>query len=114
MRRLRDLQTMRAGFVARRVEWQNRAASVGSDAAGSLAQATTAHVSTQIAAVDQDTAQTIDHDDDLRGKRDLLVSIDGVGATLAAILLAEWPGPDTISSGALAVAYARHRARRIG
>jgi hypothetical protein len=32
-RRLCDLQTMRAGFVASRVEWQNRAGSLGGEAA---------------------------------------------------------------------------------
>ncbi len=80
---------------------QNRAASVSSDAAaGALAEATIAHFSAQIAAVDQEIEQTIHDDNDLRGKRDLLVSIDGVGATLAAILLAELPGPDIIGSAA--------------
>ena len=44
LRRLCDLQTMRAGFVASKVEWQNRAGSIGADAAASaLAQATIAH-----------------------------------------------------------------------
>jgi len=33
LRRLCDLQTMRAGFVASRVEWQNRAGSLGGEAA---------------------------------------------------------------------------------
>ncbi len=107
LRRLCDLQTMRAGFVASKVEWQNRAGSVGGDAAANaLATATIAHFTAQIAAADQAIAQTIDEDDDLRGKRDLLLSIDGVGQTLAALILAELPGTDVISSSAQAVAYA--------
>jgi transposase len=107
LRRLCDLQTMRAGFVASKVEWQNRASSMGDDdAARALANTTIAHFVAQIAAVDHAIAETIDHDDDLRGKHDLLLSIDGVGETLAAVILAELPGPEVITSSAQAVAYA--------
>ena len=107
LRRLCELQTMRAGFVAGRTEWQNRAASLGGDAAvGALAEATVAHFTSQIAAVDQAIAATIDQDDELRGKRDLLLSIDGVGQALAALVLAELPAPDVLGSSAAAVAYA--------
>jgi transposase len=107
LRRLCDLQAMRAGFVASKVEWQNRASSMGDDdAATALANATVAHFAAQIAAVDQAIAETINHDDDLRGKRDLLLSIDGVGETLAAVILAELPGPEVITNSAQAVAYA--------
>jgi transposase len=107
LRRLCELQTMRAGFVASRIEWQNRSTSLGSDAAGRrLAEATIGHFAAQIDAVDRAIAETIEGDDDLRGKRDLLLSIDGVGQTLAALVLAELPGPDVLESSAQAVAYA--------
>src|SRR5271166_4828188 len=107
LRRLCELQTMRAGFVASMVEWKNRAGSCTGDATASgLAQATIAHFEAQIAAVDQAIAETIDKDDDLRGKRDLLLSIDGVGQTLAALVLAELPAPDVLRSSAAVVAYA--------
>lgn len=113
LRRLCELQTMRAGFVASMVEWKNRAGSGMSDAtAGGLAQATIAHFETQIAAVNRAIAETIDGDDDLRGKRDLLLSVDGVGATLAAVILAELPGPEVISSSTQVVAYAGLNPRR--
>jgi transposase len=105
LHRLCELQTMRAGFVASKVEWQNRAGSLG-NAVAALAEATIAHFQAQIAAVDQAIAETIDQDDDLSGKRDLLVSIDGVGQSLAALVLAELPGLDVIASSAEAVAYA--------
>jgi transposase len=105
LRRLCELQTMRAGFVASKVEWQNRAGSLG-NAAAVLAEATIAHFQAQMVAVDRAIAETIDGDDDLRGKRDLLISIDGVGQTLAALVLAELPGPDIIATSAQAVAYA--------
>jgi len=113
LRRLCELQTMRAGFVASQVEWRNRAGSGVCDAmAGRLAQFTIAHFATQIEAVDKAIADTIEHDDDLRGKRDLLLSIDGVGETLAAVILAELPGPEVLKSGAQAVAYAGLNPRR--
>jgi transposase len=41
-----------------------------------------------------------------RTKRDLLLSISGVGETLAGVVLAELPGPDVLRSGAEVVAYA--------
>lgn len=107
LRRLCELQTMRAGFVAGRVEWQNRAASLAGDPAGdALAAATIAHFTAQIAAVEQAIGDVIDGDDDLRRKRDLLLSIDGVGETLAAVILAELPGPEAVASSRQAVAYA--------
>ena len=50
LRRLCELQTMRAGFLANRIEWQNRAGSLGGDAAArTLAEATIAHFVAQIA-----------------------------------------------------------------
>ena len=107
LRRLCELQTMRAGFVASRVEWQNRAGSGGGDAAAlALAQATIAHFDAQIAAAEQAIAETIANDGDLRARFALLRSIDGVGDTLAATILAELPGRDVIASSAQAGAYA--------
>ena len=107
LRRLCELQTTRAGFLASRIEWQNRAGSLGGDAAArALAEATIAHFGAQIAAVDRAIAETIDTDDDLRGKRDLLLSIDGVGQTLAALVLAELPAPEVLGRSSAAVAYA--------
>lgn len=48
----------------------------------------------------------IDNDCDLQSKRDLLLSISGVGETLAGVVLAELPGPDVLRSSAEVVAYA--------
>lgn len=118
LRRLCDLQTMRAGFVASKVEWQNRAGSLGAGSLGddaaarTLAEATIAHFLAQIAAVDRAIAETIDHDDDLRGKRELLLTIRGVGEALAAAVLAELPGTEVITRSAQAVAYAGLNPRR--
>ena len=57
-------------------------------------------------AVDKAIALTIDNDCDLQSKRDLLLSISGVGETLAGVVLAELPGPDVLRSSAEVVAYA--------
>jgi transposase len=60
----------------------------------------------QQSAVDQAIAETIDNDVELSAKRDLLVSINGVGEALAGIVLAELPGPDILGSSAAVAAYA--------
>jgi transposase len=106
-RRLGELQTIRAGIVAGLTEWKNRKNSGMVDAvAQSLADVTISHFSSQLGAVDEAIAQTIDNDSVLRQKRDLLLSISGVGETLAGVVLAELPGPDVLRSGAEVVAYA--------
>jgi hypothetical protein len=67
---------------------------------------TISHFAGQLGAVDEAIAQTIDNDSVLRHKRDLLLSISGVGETLAGVVLAELPGPDVLRSSAEVVAYA--------
>ena len=91
-RRLGELQTIRAGIIAGLTEWKNRKNSGMIDAvAQSLADVTISHFTSQLGAVDE---------------RDLLLSISGVGETLAGVVLAELPGPDVLRSGAEVVAYA--------
>jgi transposase len=101
LRRLCELQTIRAGTVASLTEWTNRSTS-GIDRA--LAKATIQHFTLE--AVDQAIAETIDNDPELCAKRTLLVSISGVGETLAGIVLAELPGPEVLGSSGAAAAYA--------
>ena len=106
-RRLAELQTIRSGIVAGLTEWKNRKGSGMVDSvAQSLADVTISHFSSQLEAVDEAIAQTIDNDSGLRRKRDLLLSISGVGETLAGVVLAELPGPDVLRSSAAVVAYA--------
>jgi transposase len=113
LRRLCELQTMRAGFVASRVEWSNRLGSSAGDAtANALARATFAHFEAQIVAVNAAIKETIDGDDDLRRKRELLLSINGVGEILVAAILTELPEPGVISDSGQAVAYAGLNPRR--
>jgi transposase len=106
-RTLGELQTIRAGIIAGLTEWKNRRNSGIVDAvAQSLADVTIAHFANQLEAVDEAIAQTIDDDPDLRRQRDLLLSISGVGETLAGVLLAELPGPNVLRSSSEVVAYA--------
>ena len=113
LRRLGELQTIRAGIVASLTEWKNRKNSGMVDAvAQSLADVTISHFTSQLGTVEKAIAQTIDNDSDLRRKRDLLLSISGVGETLAGVVLAELPGPDVLRSSAEAVAYTGLNPRR--
>ena len=113
LRRLGELQTIRAGLVAGLTEWKNRNGSgIVDETARSLAEATILHFTTQLQAVDRTITETIEGDPGLRGKWDLLLSISGVGEILAGILLAELPGPDMLRSSAEVVAYAGLNPRR--
>jgi transposase len=107
-RRLGELQTVRAGIVAGLTEWKNRRNSGMVDAvAQSVADVTISHFASQLAAVDEAIiAQTIENDPVLRRRRNPLLSISGVGETLAGVVLAELPGPDVLRSSAEVVAYA--------
>ena len=107
MRRLGELQTIRAGIVSSLSEWKNRCESgLADDTVLALAKATIAHFAAQLAAVDKAIARTVDHDSELSAKRDLLLSISGVGEVLAGLVLAELPGTNILRSSGQAVAYA--------
>jgi transposase len=100
MRRLRELQTVRAGIVASLTEWKNRDGSGLEDqAARVLTGETVRHLATQLEAVDKVIAETIEGDNELRAKRDLLLTINGVGEILASIVLAELPGAGDLALG---------------
>ena len=107
MRRLCELQTIRAGIVSNRAEWKNRIGRGLADATATrLAAATIEHFTIQLEAIDKAIAETIDQDPELRGRRDLLLSVVGVGETLAASLLAEMPEPGALRRSGEIVAYA--------
>lgn len=64
------------------------------------------HFTRQLEMVDRAIGETIDQDTTLRGRRDLLLSVIGVGETLAASLLAEMPEPGVLRRSGEMVAYA--------
>src|SRR3954470_23961301 len=69
LRRLCELQTIRAGTVAGLTEWTNRSTSgMVDDRALALAKATIKHFTSQLEAVDQAIAETIDNDRELCAK----------------------------------------------
>lgn len=107
MRQLCELQTVRAGIVSNRTEWKNRIGSGLTDnTATRLAAATIEHFTSQLEVIDRAIGETIDHDAELRRRRDLLLSVKGVGNTLAASLLVEMPEPGVLRHSGEIVAYA--------
>jgi transposase len=107
MRRLCELQTVRAGIINNRTEWKNRLGSgLGDSTATQWAIATIEHFTRQLEAVDQAIGETIDQDVTLRCRRDLLLSVIGVGETLAASLLVQMPEPGVLRRSGEMVAYA--------
>lgn len=107
MRRLCELQTVRAGIVSGRAEWTNRVSSgIGDSTATNLAAATIEHFTSQLEVIDRAIGETIDQDAELRHRRDLLLSVIGVGETLAASLLVELPEPGVLRRSGEVVAYA--------
>ncbi|MBC7799761.1 MAG: transposase [Gemmatimonadaceae bacterium] len=107
MRRLCELQTVRAGIVGSRTEWKNRIGSgLGDEATTTVAAATVVHFTNQLEAIDRAIAETIDHDAELRGRPDLLLSVVGVGETLAALLLVEMPASGVLRRSSDTVADA--------
>jgi transposase len=107
MRRQCELQTLRAGIVGNRAAWKNRIGSGLADAtATGLAAVTIEHFTAQLEAIDKAIAEAIDQDAELRRRRDLLLSVVGVGETPAASLLTEMPEPGVLRRSGEIVAYA--------
>jgi len=107
MRRLCELQTVRAGLVANRAEWKNRLGSgLGDSTAIEVATTTIDYFTNQLETIDRAIGETIDQDCELRRRRDLLSSVIGVGETLAALLLTEMPEPGVLRRSGEIVAYA--------
>jgi transposase len=107
MRRLCELQTVRAGLVANRAEWKNRLGSgLGDSTAIKVATTTIDYFTSQLATIDRAIDETIDQNVELRSRRELLLSVIGVGETLAALLLTEMPEPAVLRRSGEIVAYA--------
>ena len=108
MRRLCELQTIRAGTVASLTEWKNRRRSgIMDDLALSLAKTTIQHFTSQLEAVDQAVAGNN------RQRRGAVRQTRLIGQRpaewekpAAGIVLAELPGPDILGSSAAVTAYA--------
>lgn len=92
MRELRALVRRCAALKEMRVqELQRRAHGSASARVRSSIEQSLLHLDGEITAIGKAVADLIDHDDHLRRSRDLLLSIPGIGAQSAAVLLAEIP-----------------------
>jgi transposase len=90
-RRLQRLGRRRVALDEMRVQEVNRLKGPGVDEVRPSIEKTIAFLEAEIARVDAEIEATINDDPTLRGKRDLLESIPGIGERVAATLLGEVP-----------------------
>lgn len=90
-RRLRQLVRRRRALVEMRAQEQNRREAPGVENVQESISQMIEVFTDQIKRLDRQIAETIDGDDDLRGKRDLIESIDGIGPGTSATILGETP-----------------------
>jgi transposase len=82
MRRRCEPHTVRAGITGRRTEWKNRlGGGLGDSTATGLAAMTIEHFTHQLETIDRAIGETIGQDATLRGRHDLLRSVNGAGET---------------------------------
>ena len=91
IRSLRALLLVRDGLVGDRAEWANRAKAELPGDEASLARLQIARLDREVDDLDATISMAIGSDPELSGKRDLLSSIPGVGAVLAAVFLSLVP-----------------------
>jgi transposase len=98
VRRLEDLQEMR--------QMESNRLEVADSVVQASIRSVIHSIEQQIAQTRQAINQHIDDDPDLRGKRDLIVSIDGLSSTSAASILAELGDPLDYTGARAVVAFA--------
>ena len=104
-RRLRALVLRHQALVDMQTQESNRLESARDDVRGSLDQHL-AWLATELERIERDINQTTDDDPDLRGKRDLLASIPGLGERTTATLLAYGLGDGRFDTARQVVAFA--------
>jgi transposase len=105
-RRLRQLVRRRRAVVEMRVQELNRLEAPGNESVVKSIRKLIAALDEDIAELDADIKRTIDGDDDLKGKRDLIESIKGIGPATSATLLAEAPHIEKFESSKALAAFA--------
>jgi len=105
-RRLRQLVRRRRSVVEMRVQELNRLEAPGNENVQKSIRKLIATLDEDIAELEADIKKTIDSDDDLKGKRDLIESIDGIGPATSSTLLAEAPHIDRFESSKALAAFA--------
>jgi transposase len=92
-RQLQALIRRREGLIDMRTQEVNRASSARrTDTVQASIVDHVAYLDTMITSIEADIRKLVDDDDDLRGKRDLLTSIPGIGEQTAHTILGEVPG----------------------
>lgn len=104
-RRLQRLGRRRVALIEMRVQESNRLQGPGVDEVRPSIEATIAFLDRQIAEIEAEISTTIDQDPTLRGKRELLESIPGIGKTVATTLLGELPQLTEFRSGKALAAF---------
>lgn len=104
--RLRQLVRRRRALVETRTQEHNRLGAPGMESVQTSIAASIAFLDTEIASLDKQIKDTIEGDDDLRGKRNLIESIDGVGPGTSSTLLAETPHINAFPTAKALAAFA--------
>jgi transposase len=105
-RRLRQLVRRRRALVEMRTQELNRLEAPGTENVRKSIQAMIETLDDQIEALEDEIKETIDHDDDLKGKRDLIESIKGVGPAVSSTVLGETPHIEKFESAKALAAFA--------
>lgn len=90
-RRLQQLARRRVALDEMRTQESNRLGAPGSGEVRDSIEATIAFLERQIAEIDEQIRSLIDGDPTMRGRRDLLSSIPGIGERVAVTILGELP-----------------------
>jgi transposase len=105
-RRVRQLVRRRRSLVEMRTQEENRLESPGTENVRDSILRMIDVLDDQIQELDEQIKATIDDDDDLKGKRDLIESIDGIGPITSATILGETPHIENFQSSKALVAFA--------
>jgi transposase len=105
-RRLKQLVRRRRSLVEMRTQEENRLDAPGNDNVRDSILAMIDVLDGQIQELEQQIKSTIDDDDNLKGKRDLIESIGGIGPITSSTLLAETPHIENFESSKALAAFA--------
>ena len=105
-KRLRQLVRRRRALIEMRTQETNRLGTPGVESVEQFIREHITMLEDQIKKLDVQIKKTIEDDDDLRGKRDLIESIGGIGPTTSATLLAETPHISNFESSKALAAFA--------
>lgn len=105
-RRLKQLVRRRKSLVDMRTQEANRLESPGNENVRDSILSVMNMLDDQIKELDAQIKSTIDDDDDLRGKRNLIESIDGIGPITSATILGETPHIENFRSSKALTAFA--------